>query len=348
MDGALYASPSKADFPDGVAIPEVRIGVKFRYDKWSAAIDAGYAYNKVGLRNIWIEYGFNPDNSLRIGNFIHQYGLQSTSSSQKSTMEQPLASALFTPGIQLGAMYVCHKPAFYAAASVFVESNALKEVMNSPLFNQQGYGLLTRLVWRKGFESGAMVQAGASGGFSTPQRRLEGDFDVHDGFAISANFPTKVAQVKAIGTTVTNSKNLFKFTPEILLVCKRMAFEGQYFFQQINRRDALSPFRAQSGYATLRGLILGRGYSYSSSTAQLANPAPGSLECVANYNYSTLSDSRAGIRGGRANSFGMTLNYYFNPYITGRLNYTYTHTWDGAAGGTKTLNGFQARIMLLF
>lgn len=124
MDGALYASPQKEQFPDGMAIPEVRLGAKFKYGKWSANIDMGYAYAKLGLRNIWLEYGFNNHSSIRFGNFIHQFGLQSTSLSLKSTFEQPLASALFTPGLQLGVMYVNYTPAFYGAVSAHVESSA--------------------------------------------------------------------------------------------------------------------------------------------------------------------------------------------------------------------------------
>ncbi|MDE7109782.1 MAG: ATPase [Muribaculaceae bacterium] len=348
VDGALYATPQKESFPDGMSIPEVRLGGKLSYDNWSAMIDASYAYNKIGLRNAWIEYSFSPGNSLRVGNFIHQYGLQSNSSSQKCTMEQPVASALFTPGLQLGAMFVHYSRAWYVAGSFHVESNALKEMMNAPLFNQQGYGILTRLAWRKSPSPDKVLHLGISGGFATPQRRLENGEDVHDGFVTSANFPTKVVQKQAVGATVTDARNLFKFTPELLLASGRLAFEAQYFFQQINRRDNPDPYISQSGYATLRGQVIGKGYSYSSSTAMLANPAPKTLECVLNYNYSTLSDAGAAIFGGRANSMGVTFNYYFNPYITARLNYNYTHTWDRTGENPASLNTFQARLMVLF
>lgn len=348
MDGALYASPQKDLFPDGVAIPEVRLGAKFKYGKWSASIDMGYAYAKVGLRNMWIEYGFNDHSSIRFGNFIHQFGLHATSLSMKSTFEQPLANALYSPSLQMGAMYVNYTRNFFGAVSAHVESSARTNVMNYPLFNQQGYGLLTRLVWRNAKPGNPVYQLGISGGFSTPQRRIEGNEDVHDGFTISANFPTKVAQVEAIGTTVANSKNLFKLSPELLLSYDRFALESQYFFQQINRKDNMQAFRSQGCYATLRGIIFGDRYSYVSSTALVSNPKNKTLECVLNYNYATLSDSKAKIWGGRSNSFNVTFNYYFNPYITGRLNYTYTHVWNREGHDPMTLNGFQARLMLLF
>jgi len=348
IDGALYASPQKRQFPDGMAIPEVRLGAKMSYGKWSSCIDVSYAYSKIGLRNLWIEYGFDRHNSLRIGNFIHQYGLQSTSSSLKVTYEQPTASALYTPGLQLGAMFVHYSPEFYAAASAHMESSALSQVLNAPMFNRQGYGILSRLIYRHDREGDPIWHVGISGGFATPQRRVEDNADIHDGFTISANFPTKVAQVSAIGATVDKAMNLFKFTPELVFAHKRLAFEGQYFFQQINRRQGLRAFRSQSGYATLRGLILGGDYSYVSSTAQLSAPRSRALECVLNYNYSTLVDAGAGIYGGRSNVASVTFNYYFNPYITARLNYFHAHTWDRAGADPATLNGFQARLMVLF
>lgn len=348
IDGAAYASPMKEEFPDGMAIPEVRLGAKMAYDKWTSNIDVCFAYSKIGLRNMWVEYGFDKHNSLRIGNFIHQFGLQSTSNSLKSTFEQPTASALFYPGLQLGAMFVHYSDKFFTAFSGHVESAALTQYMNEPLFVQQGYGLLTRLVYRHANDNSPIWHAGISGGFATPQRRVEDNEDVHDGFTISANYPTKVVQKQAIGVTVDKAMNQFRFTPEFLFASGPLAFEAQYFFQQVNRRENLRAFKAQSGYATLRTMITGGNYSYVSSTAQLANPKRGALECVLNYNYSTLSDSKAGIYGGRCNVASATLNYYINPYITARLNYAFIHTWQKENAGPDTLNVLQARLMVFF
>lgn len=348
IDGALYASPEKNLFPDGMAIPEARLGVNMKYGNWSSMLDVSYSYAKIGLRNMWIQYDFNPNNSLRVGNFIHQYGYQSQSQSVKVTFEQPAAATLYTPGIQLGAMFTHFSPCFYAAASFHVESSALQQVVNAPLFNQQGYGILTRLIWRTPQSGMFFWHAGVSGGFATPQRHVVDNNDVHDGFTMSSNFPTKVVQLQEVGISVDKSRNLFKFTPELVAAYGRLAFEGQYFFQQINRRDGLKRYVSQSGYATLRGMLIGKGYSYVSSTAQIATPAPKTLECVVNYNYCDLNDTRADLFGGRANTASVTFNYQFNKYITLRLNGFHTHSWYRSDGPTLTLNGFQARLMVLF
>lgn len=350
IDGALYASPQKELFKDGMAIPEARLGVKMNYGKWTSWIDVGFAYGKIGLRNMWIEYAFNPNNFLRVGNCIQQFGLQSTSQSLKHTFEAPMASMPFTPGLQLGAMFTHLSPNFFLAGSFHVESSALTNIMNYPIFSQQGYGILSRLVWRKVKpESGATIlQAGISGSFATPQRRLVDDMDVHDGFELSANFPTKVTTLQAVGATIPNSMNLFKFTPELLLARGRIALESQYFFQQINRRQNLTAYRAHSVYAMLRGIIFGQSYSYDANAAQLANPKKNTLECVLNYSYLDLSDRKSGFLGGIANSLTATFNYYFNPYITARLNYAYTHVWNRKGYDPVTLNTFQLRLMVLF
>lgn len=348
MDGALYASPHKQDFPDGVAIPEVRLGANMTYGQWSSGIDVGVAYGKVGMRNMWIQYDFNPGNAVRFGNFIHEFGLQSTSLSKKCTFEQPMASALFTPGLQLGAMFTHRSPHWYAAASVHVEKSSVTQVMNYPAFNQQGYGVLTRQVARGGSPQSGLWQAGLSAGFATPQRHLVDNTDIHDAFTFDANYQTKVVQQQALGVTVDKAMNLFKLSPELLLCRGRLAFEGQGFWQQVNRRGGLEAYRAWSGYANFRAMVFGGPYRYSAGTAQLANPDRNALECVLNYNHVHLSDPGANLFGGNANNLSGTLNWYINPYITARLNYTFTHTWNRAGHGPLTLNTFQARLMVLF
>lgn len=352
VDGALYSSPQKYLFKDGMAIPEARLGAKMSYGKWSSWIDVGFAYGKIGLRNMWIQYDFNKHHSLRVGNFLQPFGYQApVTSNNKPTFEQPLVSALFTPGLQLGLMYTFYNPSFYSATAFHVESSALTNVMNYPMFNQQGYSLLTRFVWRNKpnpEEELKLIHAGLSLGFSTPDRHLVGDNDVHDGFTNSAYFPTKVSSVTAVSATVSDAVNRFKFSPELLLAYKRLALESQYFFQTISRKNGLSAYKAQGAYVTLRGVILGGDYTYDSSIAQLVNPKKHALECVADYNYATLTDPKSGIYGGRANSFNVTLNYYFNAYITARLNYSYTYVWDRADESPIKQNAFQLRLMVLF
>lgn len=348
LDGALYASPQKYEFKDGFAIPDVRLGAKAQYGKWKAKIDVGFAYNKVGLKDVYFEYDFNEKNLLRGGSFIHQYGLQSaTSSSMKPTMEEPISNAVFNDARQIGLMYVYNGDKFFGTGSVHVEPKATTVVLRPDQFTQEGWGFRSRLVARPLHESGKVVQVGFSGGFATPQN-VNDPNTPHNSFRFKSNFPTRVAQVTAIDATVDHAMNLWKFTPELLLNYGPVVLETQYFFQRVNRREGLHAYTSQGAYATLRGLILGGDYNYSMPDAGLATPKKGSLECVLSYNYTSLTDASAGIYGGRLNDLSCTFNYYINKYMIARLHYSYTHTWDRAGVGSMTLNGFMARLQIIF
>lgn len=348
LDGALYASPQKYEFKDGFAIPDVRLGAKAQYGKWKAKIDVGFAYNKVGLKDVYFEYDFNEKNLLRGGSFIHQYGLQSaTSSSMKPTMEEPISNAVFNDARQIGLMYVYNGDKFFGTGSVHVEPKATTVVLRPDQFTQEGWGFRSRLVARPLHETGKVVQVGFSGGFATPQN-VNDPNTPHNSFQFKSNFPTRVAQVTAIDATVDHAMNLWKFTPELLLNYGPVALETQYFFQRVNRREGLHAYTSQGAYATLRGLILGGDYNYSMPDAGLATPKKGSLECVLSYNYTSLTDAAAGIYGGRLNDLSCTFNYYINKYMIARLHYSYTHTWDRAGVGSMTLNGFMARLQIIF
>lgn len=66
FDAALFAPKNQKDlFNDGFGVPDVRVGVAAKYDKWYAKVDIGYAYGKVGLKDILLQYTFNEHQLLR-------------------------------------------------------------------------------------------------------------------------------------------------------------------------------------------------------------------------------------------------------------------------------------------
>lgn len=137
MDGGLFHSDNK-NFVDGVAIPDARIGVKATYGKYKAKVDIGYAYGKVSLKDIFVERQFSSHALLRVGNFVHQFGLQSsTSSSMKVTMEEPASNEAFFNSRLMGAMFVYDKNDFFGTASVHVEREALEPLLSQNITQLQ-------------------------------------------------------------------------------------------------------------------------------------------------------------------------------------------------------------------
>ncbi|MBD5371064.1 MAG: ATPase [Bacteroides sp.] len=347
IDGAVYASPQKGEFPDGVALPDARLGVIMNYGKWSAKVEASYAYSAVTLKDVWMQYSFNPQNFIRAGLAMQHFGYQnSTAACMKVTMIEPVSNTVFNEPHMLGVGYYHLADRYFLTASVHAEPKASTLIVAPDQLAREGYGVRMRAVARPFHSDGVMLQAGMSGAWLTPQ--FTGTPDTHDSFTFGANMPTKVTLHKAIGATVDHARNQWKFTPELMGAWHKVALESQYFFSQVNRRDALPAYRAYGAYATLRGIALGKDYAYNMALAGIDTPGKGTLEWMASYNYTCLSDASSAIYGGRLSDVSCGLNYYFNRYFTAKLRYSYTHVWDRADAAPVSLNAVQMRLQVIF
>lgn len=353
MDAAGYF-PSDEGFAAGVAIPEIALGVRGSYRGWTARVDVGYCYDKLSMRDVFVQYDFDGVNSVRGGYYVLPFGLTSTTTNSVwYSMESPVAALFFGAGARnIGLMYRHDGERFYAAAAGMIAGTSL----NSPA-NEQGkssYGATGRFVWRPARESGRIVQAGVSlWGQSALHKRVtdESTGEAHPGpgyFDFKANFPTRVSRVAMLGANVSDARSVIKVSPEILLAKGRVAAEGQYYFMSVGRKEGLRSYRASGCYAMVRCLAIGKGYSYNGADAKIATPAAGSLEFVGGYGYTDGSCGAAGVRGGRAHDFSLTGSYHINRYVVARLRWGYTKVSDSDVTSVGRINTLQARLQVIF
>ena len=352
MDGAVYLGGNDdiegtgdKKFVDGVAIPDLRLGVKAGYGKWKAKVDVGFGYGKVGLKDTYIEYDFNESNLIRGGYFVPQFGLNSeTSSSMKPSYEEPTSNEFFYANPRLLAlMHIYDKGQFFAGTTVFAEAAAMTK--NATEMGKQAWGAQTRLVWRPMHSDGDAFQIGCSFNYSSP---TGGD---HNEFTYSANFPSRVSKVTNVSATIDHAKGLFKMTPEVLFMRGNIALEAQYYYMNVARKDGFRNYTAQGAYGMFRALLLGSRYRYSHADCGMATPDPRSLEVVLGYNYTHASDASAGIYGGITNDANCTFNYYINKYMIARLRYSYTNVRDRRVGdltAKRHVNLIEARLQIIF
>ena len=357
-DGALYKSTDAEGntiygphFSDGAALPDIRMGAKVSYGHWQAKIDVGYGYQKLGFKDVFIQYNFDPSNYLRGGYFVHQFGLNAaTSSSMKPMMEAATTDDFFkATGRNVGIEYVHDKDQFFTGVSAIIDGTSMSKPANEQ--GKVSYGGITRLVWRPYHDQGLITQVGTSFWYQSALHTLEENGAVSSGFFnYSANFPTRVNKVGMLDAYVSDAKSVFKFSPELVLAYNRMAIEGQYYYMNIARKGDLANYHAQGGYGMLRGILIGEAYGYSHGDAGLATPAPKSLEMILGYNYTDASCRKAGIFGGRTNDRSLTFNYYINKYMMARLRYSYTNVSNSALLDYHKchVNTIQARIQILF
>lgn len=353
MDGSVYMGGNgditdesgDQKFVDGVAIPDLRLGVKASYGKWSAKVDVGFGYFKVGVKDVFIQYTFNDNNLIKAGYFVPQFGLNSeTSSSMKPSFEEPTSNEFFNANPRLlGISYIYSKDKFFAGTTAFAEANAMKQSSND--MGKQGWGAETRLVYRPFHADGNALQVGFSINYTTPTA------DNHTAFNLTSNFPTRVAKVNLLSANVDNARGMVKLTPEILFMRDNFALEAQYYYLNIARKDGLHSYRAQGAYGLFRTLLFGGIYGYSMGDCGMATPPAKSLEMVLGYNYTNATDYSAGIYGGISNDASVTFNYYINKYMIARLRYSYTHVRDRYVEDllpSRHVNTLEARLQIIF
>lgn len=315
MDAAFLNSSNKAvdeQCVDGVNVPDIRIGMKVSYGKWEGKADIGYARGSVSPKDIFIQYNFNKQNFLRGGYFVHQFGYQSaTSSSFKVSMEEPETHSAFGVGGRLvGLMYEHSDDKFMGTGSVYTDAQSFKKQTNHTGY--QGSGFLTRLVYHPLIEKGNLFHVGIGLNYElAAENRSNMEF--------KAPYPVRVAGINAIGAKITDAKNDFKFSGELMAAKGHVGIEGQYIFMNVDRKGDAKSYNAWGAYGNLR-FLLNNEYEYVKNDAGIATPAPKSWELVAAYNYTDMNDAKAGFHGGKLSDWALTMNYYINKYMIWRVS----------------------------
>jgi phosphate-selective porin OprO/OprP len=349
IDGALF-TPTGDTFSHGFSLTEVRLGGLVSYGQFGAKIDIGYAAGKFGLRDVYMQYQPNNNHLLRLGYFVHEFGLNAAYAGfMKSSMLNPMPDDYFNATSRnLGLMYTYDKSAWFAAASVFATPENITNYANAQ--GKISMGAMGRFVYRPFHSAGEILQIGISPRYQGAKHERLDDGKVSAGYlSYAAAFPTKVDNVSMLGATVSNARGAFMLSPELIMAKSRFALESQYYYLNANRRHGYDSYTAHGVYAMLHGLILGdKSYGYTSSTASLKRPNPKSLECVLAYNYVNANDRYAGIFGGIASEYSATFNYYINKYMIARLRYGYTTVHGSAVQKDCSTSIIQARLMFYF
>lgn len=315
MDAAFLNSSNKTvdeQCVDGVNVPDIRIGMKVSYGKWEGKADIGYARGSVSPKDIFIQYNFNKQNFLRGGYFVHQFGYQSaTSSSFKVSMEEPETHSAFGVGGRLvGLMYEHSDDKFMGTGSIYTDAQSFKKQTNQTGY--QGTGFLTRLVYHPLIEKGNLFHVGIGLNYElAAENRSNMEF--------KAPYPVRVAGINAIGAKITDAKNDFKFSGELMAAKGHVGIEGQYIFMNVDRKGDAKSYNAWGAYGNLR-FLLNNEYEYVKNDAGIATPAPKSWELVAAYNYTDMNDAKAGFHGGKLSDWALTMNYYINKYMIWRVS----------------------------
>lgn len=344
--GVLGANNYHNEFVSGIALADFRAGLLMRYRQWKSKIEMGYANQALSVKDVFIEYDFNKHTLLRGGYFLHQFGMQSVfGASAKISMEEPLSNSAFYNNRLVGLMLMHQKDKFFGTLSLFAENEAMKKSADKT--GSQGMGMMSRLLYRLHREEGNIFHIGISGAFETPRYNKDAALN-HSSYILKTYFPTRIARVTAQEATIDNATFLYKFSPELLLAKGHWGLEAQYYYLNVNRKNGFEAFDASGAYAMVRTIIKGKPYAYSDADAVMATPKAGAMELVAGYNYTDLSNSKAGILGGRLNDYSLTFNYYINKYVIWRVRTSYTSVGYCRDRENTNLGLIETRLQIKF
>lgn len=229
--------------------------------------------------------------------------------------------------------------------SVFAENEAMKQ--SSDKTGSQGVGMMSRLLYRPMREGSKLFHIGISGAWETPRYNKEAGKN-HSSYVLETPFPTRIAKVTAQQANIDNATFLYKFSPELLLAKDNWGLEAQYYYVNVNRKSGFEVFDASGAYAMVRTIIKGSPYVYSDADGGIATPKLGAMELVVGYNYTDLSNSKAGILGGRLNDYSLTFNYYINKYMIWRVRTSYTAVGYRAGKDNTNLSLIENRLQIKF
>jgi len=344
--GVLGANNYHNEFVSGIALADFRAGLLMRYRQWKSKIEMGYANQALSVKDVFIEYDFNKHTLLRGGYFLHQFGMQSVfGASAKISMEEPLSNSAFYNNRLVGLMLMHQKDKFFGTLSLFAENEAMKKSADKT--GSQGMGMMSRLLYRLHREEGNIFHIGISGAFETPRYNKDAALN-HSSYILKTYFPTRIARVTAQEATINNATFLYKFSPELLLAKGHWGLEAQYYYLNVNRKNGFEAFDASGAYAMVRTIIKGNPYAYADADAVMATPKAGAMELVAGYNYTDLSNSKAGILGGRLNDYSLTFNYYINKYVIWRVRTSYTSVGYHKDRENTNLGLIETRLQIKF
>lgn len=349
LDGAFY-SPCSETFANGVAIPDVRIGLVADYGPWQAKVDVGYAFGKVSLKDVFIRYSSDPRNRFFLGYITPEFGINaSVSSAMRPTMEELPSDQFFNRTTrQLTLMYAYSGSRVSTAISGFVDRKSLTTHANRQ--GKSSIGVANRTFLLPLVSSTSVIQAGISALYQTPlhSRDSVGAPASPGYFDLSASFPTRVCDVGMLQADVTRARGLVRISPELLLLHRRFALTSQYYYTSIARTGSLSSYSAKGAYVVARALLRGSSYTYDHSQGDIASPAPGSLELTAAFDYIDACSEKADIFGGISRDASVTLSYHINHYMLARIRYSYTDVSDRKPLPDLHVNSIQARLQIKF
>lgn len=341
LDGGFYIQSPQSLYA-GAHISDVRLAAKVRiYSNWYTKIDVGFANNKVTLKDAFTEYG-KDGNYFRAGYMLGYYSIdQSTSTNDLIFNTAANVAETFYPDRRIGVSYTRSLPFYYISAGAFCGDGLSFSETTKP-----GYNFSGRLVWRPFNSSGQLFHIGAGALFKIPDENTETD---EQQIRLKTKGVTYIPSPRTLDLSFSNVRNQVQSNVECLLFQKKWLLQTEFLYTRISQKNLHPSYLAHGGYIIGGFLLKGNKYAYDPLDAVPVMPdEPHSILLACRYNYTNLNDFSNKITGGSQHDLSIGINYYFNKYISSRLNYAHLWLDKYSALGKCGINMMQLRLQVRF
>lgn len=341
LDGGVYIHSPKS-LHAGAHISDVRLAAKVRiYSNWYTKIDIGFANNKVTMKDAFIEYG-KDGNYFRAGYMLGYYSIdQSTSTNDLVFNTASNVAETFYPDRRIGLSYTRSLPSYYFSAGAFCGDGLSFSETTKP-----GYNFSGRIVWRPLNSSGQLFHIGTGALFRVPDKDTEAKTQQ---IRLKSKGVTYIPSPRTLDMTVEDAENQIQSNVECLFFQHKWLLQTEFLYTNINRKDHKPSYSAHGGYIMGGFLLKGTKYAYDALDAIPVMPEePHSILLACRYNYTNLNDLSSNTTGGSQHDLSIGINYYFNKYISSRLNYAHLWMDKYSALGKCGINMMQLRLQVQF
>lgn len=341
LDGGAYIQSPEA-LHSGVHIADVRLAAKVRiYSNWYTKVDVGFANNKVTLKDAFTEYG-KDGNYFRAGYMLGYYSIdQSTSTNDLIFNTAANVAETFYPDRRIGLSYTRSLPAYYISAGAFCGDGLSFTETTKP-----GYNFSGRIVWRPINLPEKLFHIGAGALFKVPDEDTKTN---KQQIRLKSKGVTYIPSPRTLDLTFEEVKDQLQSNIECLLYQNKWLVQTEFLYTKIRQKNRQPSYTAHGGYILGGFLLKGNKYAYDALDAIPVMPEdPHSILLACRYNYTNLNDFGSNITGGSQHDLSIGINYYFNKYVSSRLNYAHVWLDKYSALGKCGIDMMQVRLQVRF
>lgn len=328
-------------------VEDFRVGFKATYQQFEVRADVGLGGGKVAVKDFLINYAFK-NSTLTVGNAYEPFSMDMLISTYDMRFNQSASTVLaMTNGRRMGVTYHQHNPLLYVAIGVYSD-NDINKLGNSEL--KQAYATTMRLVYRPVGDAEKRVHIGGALSLRTSDSEIKNSTTSYRTTTLSSCGVTSMFDENLLSAKVTESKLQVKSLVELLIYYRKFLVQTEYLRSDVNRHNALPTYSAQGAYVQLCYLLKGSTYGYDEAYAVPTRPSDkGAAELALRFNYTNLNSQKSSIYGGSHRDVSLGVNYYFNPYLSVKLNGSYTFMGEhGSPYYQQDMFVMQSRLQYIF